>query len=285
MSHPIDLESAMRLFISADIEGVAGVVSRDQSRVGEGFEWDRARDWMTGEVTAACEAALAAGCAEVVVCDSHGSGQNIKIERLPAKVTLVRGWPRPLGMMQGVEVGRYVGAMLLGYHSGATAEAGILGHSFKGVAYAGIRLNGRTVSEAAFSAAIAADFGVPILAVSGDDAFVAETRDLLGEVEAATVKWTYGLMAARSLRPQDACEAIAATVTRALGRRDSFQNEPLSRPVELEIDFKHRAPVDLLDFLSCVERRGAFGVRFVGVDMTEVSKFLSFVSRFSSDLT
>ena len=273
----------MRFFICADIEGVAGVVSREQSGVATGFEWERARVWMTEEVSAAANAAFAAGCTEVVVCDSHGSGQNILIDRLPANTMLVRGGPRPLMMMQGIEVGRYAGAMLLGHHSGSTYPAGILGHTFKGVAYREVKLNGRTVNESGFNAAIAAHFGVPIIAISGDDAYVAETTELLGDVEAATVKWTYSFMSARCLRPQDAQELIGQTVTKAFRRLTDFTPKPLSIPVTLELEFKHRLPVDTLSLLPIIERTGAYGIRYVGKDITEISRVVSFISRFGSD--
>lgn len=273
----------MRFFICADIEGVGGVVSRDQSGVATGFEWERARLWMTEEVNAAANAAFKAGCTEVVVCDSHGSGQNILIERLPDNTTLVRGGPRPLMMMQGIEVGSYVGAMLLGHHSGSTYAAGILGHTFKGVSYREVRLNGRTVNESGFNAALAAHFGVPIIAISGDDAYVEETRALLGDVEAATVKWTYSFMSARNMRPQDAQAVIAETVTKAFARLKEFKPQPLSNPVTLDMEFKHRLPVDTLSLLPMIERTGAYGVRYVGKDIVEISRLISFISRFSSD--
>ena len=94
----------MRLYISADIEGIAGVVSRDNLSPGR-FEYEAARDWMTQAVVSTCETAFDLGATEIVVSDSHGNGQNIRFERMPPYVQLVRSWPRPLAMMQGVEAG------------------------------------------------------------------------------------------------------------------------------------------------------------------------------------
>ena len=110
----------MRLYISADIEGIAAVVSREHQSP-EGFEYDQARTWMTDAVLAAAEAARECGVAEVVVSDSHGNMQNLKLDRLPQFVRVVRGRPRPLSMMQGIEVGQYAAAMFIGYHAGSTA--------------------------------------------------------------------------------------------------------------------------------------------------------------------
>jgi len=91
-----------RLYISADMEGVAGVTTKEQLVVG-GFEYQEARQWMTDEIIAVCNAAFQSGIEEVVVADSHSNGQNILIDQLPENVQLIRSWPRPLGMMQGVD--------------------------------------------------------------------------------------------------------------------------------------------------------------------------------------
>jgi len=271
----------MRLYISADIEGIVGVVSREHTTP-QGFEYERARDWMSDTVAAACEAAYAAGTSEIVISDSHGSGQNIKLERLPPRVQLVRSSPRPLAMMQGIEIGRYEGAIFLGYHSGSTAEAGILGHTMRSVALREVRLNSRVLNEAGINAAIAGHFGVPIIMISGDDAFVAETREILGDVEAVTVKWVHSLLSARTLMPQAAYDLIREGVARAIDRRRQFKPFPMPAPIELQVSFKHRLPVDYLSFCKFIERVDAFTIRYYGQDMVEISRFLVFMLGYSS---
>src|SRR5262249_18021205 len=91
----------MKIYISADMEGVAGVVSADQL-IPTGFEYAKFREFMTDEVNAAIDAAFAAGATDITVSDSHGNAENILIEKLPKNVLLVRGFPRPLEMMQGI---------------------------------------------------------------------------------------------------------------------------------------------------------------------------------------
>ena len=88
----------MKIYISADMEGIAGVVTGEQLGP-QGFEYARFREFMTQEVNAAIEGALAAGATQIVISDSHGNGQNLLIEKLPREVLIVRSWPRPLGMM------------------------------------------------------------------------------------------------------------------------------------------------------------------------------------------
>ena len=110
------LAAALRIFVSVDMEGIAGVVTGDQLS-SSGFEYERFRGLMTEEANAAIAAARAAGAAEIVVADSHGSMQNLLVEKLPADVQVVRGSPRPLGMMQGIEGGHFDGAIFIGYHA------------------------------------------------------------------------------------------------------------------------------------------------------------------------
>ena len=266
----------MRFYISADIEGIVGVVNRPETKT-DGFDWQRARLWMTESVTAACDAAIDAGATELVVSDSHGSGMNLLIDRLPRQVQLVRSWPRPLGMMQGIEVGTFDGSMLIGYHTGSTHMTGILGHSFMGILVREVKLNGKVVSEGGFSAEIANHYGAPIIMISGDDAFCEETQGLIGEVEAAVVKWAYGTLSARSMVPEAAYALIRDKVRAAIQHRKDRKATPLKGPITLDVSMKHRLPVEHLAYLKCFERTDAYTIRYVGDDMEDVSKVLMFM--------
>jgi D-amino peptidase len=268
-----------KLYISADIEGIAGVVSRDQGGPGA-FEYAKGREWMTGEVAAACEAAFEHGVSEVVVSDSHGNGQNLLLDDLPDHVRVVRSWPRPLGMMQGIEEGGFIGACLIGYHAGASNESGILAHTLYGLVVREIRINGNVFPEAAISAGIAAHFGVPVIMISGDDVFVRESSELFRDVEAVVTKNSYGTLSGITLKPARARDLIRAKVSAALARADEFSARPLSAPLRLQIDFKHRLPADLLSYLGIVQRLSAYTIEFVAKDMLEISRFLAFVTSY-----
>ncbi len=271
----------MRLYISADIEGVAGVVGWDQTRE-TGFEYQRAREWMTGEVVAACEAARGEGVEEVVVSDSHGNGQSLLIDTLPDYVRLVRAWPRPLGMMQGIELGSYVGAMLIGHHVGAAAPRGLLAHTMHGGAFWDVRLNGVSASETVFNAALAAHFEVPILLVSGDADYVSHAHEVLGDVVGVTLKEAFGRISAVSVTPQRARVDLAAGVRTALrnARRPDPARLRLKGPIDLEIDFKWHQPAELLAYLKGFERRGAYRILYRAEDMCEASRVLQFLSSY-----
>src|SRR5271167_3633389 len=151
----------LKVFISVDMEGVAGVVSVDQLMPGS-FEYDRFRNFMTQETLAAIEGARQAGATEFVVADSHGNEQNLLIEQFPPDVRIVRGDPRHGGMMGGID-GSFDAAMFVGYHASTHNAKGVRAHTFSSARLTRVALNGQPVTEGAWNAAIAGQFGVPVI--------------------------------------------------------------------------------------------------------------------------
>lgn len=274
----VNAQQRMKIYISADMEGVVGVVTGEQLGP-TGFEYQRFRELMTQEVNAAIEGALAGGATEIVVSDSHGNGQNLLIEKLPRDILLVRSWPRPLGMMQGIDE-TFAGAVFIGYHSGTTNPEGVRAHTLSSARLADVKLNGLSVSEAGINAAIAGHFNVPVIMVSGDDVVVKETTALLGNIEGAVVKWASGFHSAKTIMPAASFDLIRDRVRKAVGRIKEFKPYKLTNPVKLEVRFKNYRPSEVLSYLSIVERADAHSIRFTGKDMIEVSKFLSFINTY-----
>lgn len=272
----------MKIYISADMEGVVGAVTAEQLGP-SGFEYQRFREFMTQEVNAAIEAAVEAGATEIVVSDSHGNGQNLLIEKLPKDIMVVRSWPRPLMMMQGIDE-TFDGAIFLGYHSSTTNTKGIRAHTMSSATLADVRLNNVSMSEGSFNAAIAGQFDVPIIMVSGDDAAVKEVSDVVGDVEGAVVKWNYGFHSAKTMMPEAAYALIRQKVKKAIGRIDEFKPYKPKTPVQLDIRFKNYLPSEVLSYLSIVERTDAHSIRFEGKDMIETSKFMEFILTYKPDL-
>ncbi len=273
----------IKIYISADMEGVVGVVTGDQLGP-TGFEYQRFREFMTQEVNAAIEAAFAAGADEIVVSDSHGNGENLLIEKLPKNITVVRSWPRPLGMMQGID-DTFAGAIFLGYHASTTNPEGVRAHTLSSANLADVKLNGVSVPEAGINAAIAGQFNVPVIMISGDDAAVKETTALLGDIEGAVVKWNYGFHSARTMMPEAAYDLIREKVKKAMGRISTFKPYKLTTPIQLDVRFKNYRPAEVLSYLSTVKRTDAHSIRFQGKDMTEVLKFLQFLTHYEPGLT
>ncbi len=276
-------QTGPRVYISADMEGVVGVVTGDQLGPA-GFEYQRFREFMTQEVLVAVEAARAAGAAEILVSDSHGNGENLLIERFPADVRIVRSWPRPLMMMQGIDEG-FDAAVYIGYHASTTNSAGVRAHTMSSATLTAVRLNGVEMPEGGINAAIAGHFGVPVVMVSGDDAAVREVSDLLGGIEEAVVKWNHGFHSATTLTPDAGYRVIREAVTRAMARIGTATPYVLEPPIEAEISFKNYMAAEVLAYLPGVERVDAHTIRFVGQDMIEVSKFLEFITQYRPDLS
>jgi D-amino peptidase len=139
-----DSAKKLKVYISVDMEGVAGTVTADQL-IPSGFEYERFRRFMTDETMAAVRAANEAGAGEIVVSDSHGNGENLLIEEFPKNVRIVRSWPRHGGMMAGLD-SSFSGAIFIGYHASTTNPKGVRAHTFSSAHYARVTLNGNAVS-------------------------------------------------------------------------------------------------------------------------------------------
>lgn len=275
-------QQGLKVYISADMEGVVGAVTGDQLSPG-GFEYASFRQFLTNEVNAAITAARAAGATEILVSDSHGNGENLLIDQLPDDIQLVRSWPRPLMMMEGIDE-TFDAAILIGYHTSTTNTSGVRAHTISSANLTAVRLNGIEMMEASINAAIAGDFGVPVVMISGDDAVVDEARGLIGDMEGAVVKWSLGFHSARTLMPQASYDLIGEKVRTALGRLEDFQPYRMTGPLELEISFKNYMPAEVMAYLPNVDRVDAHTIRFVGQDMTEISKFIEFTTTYRVDI-
>jgi D-amino peptidase len=276
-------QAPLRVYISADMEGIAGAVTSEQLGPG-GFEYHRFREIMTDEVLAAIEGARAAGATEILVSDSHGNGQNLLIDRLPDDVRVIRSWPRPLGMMQGVD-SSFHAVLFIGYHASATNPAGVRAHTFSSANYAEVRLNGQPVSESLFNAAVAGHFGVPVVLITGDDVAVAELRAAVAGAEGAVVKQAIGFHSAETMTPGAAQSLIRRQAEAAVRNRAGVEPFRLTTPVTLELMFKNYRPAEVLAFLPNVERAGARSIRFVARDMIEAAAFMAFVGGYQPGLT
>ncbi len=280
---PADSTKKLKVYISVDMEGVAGVVTADQLLPG-GFEYERFRHFMTDETLAAVRAAKEEGAGEIVISDSHGNGENLLIEEFPKDIRIVRGWPRHGGMMAGLD-SSFSAAIFIGYHASTTNPNGVRAHTFSSAHYARVVLNGNAVTEGEYNAAYAGAKGVPVVFASGDDAAVEELKSRLGSIETVETKKALSFHSAETLTPAISCDRIHAGVKDALGRLQDFKPFVVKTPVTLEITFKNYMPAEVLSYLRIVQRVNSHTIRFVGKDMDEVDDFEEFISNYSGDLT
>ena len=276
-------QEGLKIYISADMEGVVGAVTGDQLGP-SGFEYEKFRELMTAEVNAAIGAARQAGATEILVSDSHGNGQNLLLDQLPQDIRLVRSWPRPLMMMEGIDE-TFDGAIFIGYHTSTTNTEGVRAHTLSSANLTAVRLNGVPMPEAGLNAAIAGHFGVPVLMISGDDAIVAEARGLLGDIEGAVVKQAISFHSANTMMPEAALQLIGEKVSAAMGRIDDFEPYKLEGPIELEVSFKNYRPPQLLSYLPIVEQVDSHTIRYVAEDMVAISNFLEVLTSYEVSLT
>jgi D-amino peptidase len=272
----------VKVYISADMEGVTGTVTADQLTPA-GFEYGHFREIMTAEVLAAIQGARAAGATEFVVSDSHGNGENLLIDRFPPDVTIIRSFPRPLMMMQGID-SSFAAVIFIGYHASTSSSVGVRAHTISSALLTNISINGTAMSESGINAAVAAHYGVPVVMVSGDDVAVSETQALVGPIEGAVVKKAISFHAAATMTPEAGQALIKQKAQAGVARRNELKARPVRTPVTLEVSFKNYRPVELLTCLPGVQRANSHTVRFVGRDMLEVSRFLEFITSYDPTL-
>ncbi|MEP7347349.1 MAG: M55 family metallopeptidase [Gemmatimonadaceae bacterium] len=276
-------QRALKVYISVDMEGIGGVVTNEQLGP-SGFEYGRAREFMTAETNAAIAGARAAGATQFVISDSHGNGQNLLIDQLPADVTVIRSWPRPLMMMEGID-STFDAAMFIGYHASTANMKGVRAHTMSSATLTGVALNGTQMPEGGINAAIAGYFGVPIVMISGDDAAVEEVRRIAGPMEGAVVKRAISFHAAATMTPKASQDLIRERAKVAIERRADMRPFVLRGAITADISFKNYRQAEMLAYLPIVERTSSHTVRFVGRSILEVSKFMEFVNTYSPDLT
>jgi D-amino peptidase len=260
----------MRVYISVDMEGVAGVVHEDQTDPIESRhagEYNRFRRFMTNEANAAIAGALDAGATGIVVNDSHWLMRNLLAEELNPVAELLSGGPKRLSMVEGIDRG-FEAAMFVGYHARAGTRNATIDHTYTSRVYEA-RVNGQAVGELALNAAMAGRHDVPVALVSGDQALAAEAKALLGSaLETVVVKEAVGRFAARSLAPSVACQRIRAGAATALKRKHAPFT--FKQPVRLEVDFVVSQMADMAELVPGSSRTGGRTVSYTAEDYLEV---------------
>jgi D-amino peptidase len=255
-----------RVFISVDMEGVAGVATLDQILRG-GYGYPRAQELMTAEANAAICGAFAAGAGEVVVNDSHGTMDNLLAAALDPRARLVIGAPKPSCMVQGISRDVDV-ALFIGYHA-AASDIGVLAHTFSSN-FTELRVNGQPVSEAEVNALFAAHVGVPIGLVTGDDQICGVAEKAFAGVRTVAVKTPHGFAAGESIHPTAACDLIEQAAAEAV--REAASLRPLTLPdaFVVEVEVASQLGADYAANVPRCERVNAHTVRCHAADAREL---------------
>jgi len=265
----------MRIYISADLEGISGVVATDQTS-NKGSDYDRARKLMTGEVNAAAEAAFEVGAEEVVVNDGHGSMRNILIDEVMSDVKLMTGSPKILGQMEGIDRSPGFDACLfVGYHARAGTH-GVLNHTISGAVVSEVQINGQSLGETGINAALAGQYDIPLVFVSGDTDVCAQAESIVENIVTVPVKEAAGRYAALCNSPDKAREMIQSGVKEALREFGDDKIKPFetSGPVKVKLATFDTAMADLAALLPGSQREDELSVFYECDDVKSAYKAL-----------
>ncbi len=247
----------MRVLISADMEGVTGVTFPDDVEPGSA-RWDYYRVLFADDVNAAIAGFFDAGADEVLVNEAHSTQHNLLLDRLDDRATLLIGRHKPLSMMEGIDRG-YDAVAFVGYHAGAGTQ-GVLSHTYLGNTITGVWLNDAPCSEGYMNAHLAAEFGVPVVLVTGDDRAVGDAKSYAPQAQLVAVKTCIDRYTAICLPPAKTTALIREGAAAALDPLPSV--EPARGPFRYVIEFDATNPINLVTGIPGVEqvaeRRVAF---------------------------
>jgi D-amino peptidase len=263
----------MKVFISFDMEGVAGIADWSQCR-GPGQPYEEGRRLLLGEVNAAIDGALAGGATEIVCNDSHGTMFNLDPAGLHGQASYVSGRHKPLYMMQGLDAGADV-VFMVGYHGSISGEGSVLSHTYNPSVVSHVELNGVLVGESGINALVALGCRVPVGLITGDRQTIGEADPFLPDCERVVVKESFTRFGAAHLHPETARDKIAEGARRAVRRAGGMKPPAISLPASLDVQVQTADMAEVASWVRGVERTGLRTVSIRGED--PLAMFRSFV--------
>jgi D-amino peptidase len=264
----------VKVFISFDMEGVAGIVDWSQCRP-PGQPYEEGRRLLLGEVNAAIDGAMAGGATEVVCNDSHGTMNNLDPAALHGRATYVSGRHKPMYMMQGLDATADV-VFMVGYHGSISGESSVLSHTYNPSVVSHVELNGTRVGESGINALVALACGVPVGLISGDRQTAAEADPFLPDAERIVVKESLTRFGASNLHPEVARTMITDGARRAVSRAAELKPPPIPLPAVLEVHLQTADMAEVASWVRGAERTGLRTVCISGDD--PLAMFRSFVA-------
>jgi D-amino peptidase len=225
----------MRVFVSVDMEGVAGIVDWEQCRA-PGTAYEEGRRLLVAEVNAAIDGALAGGATDILVNDAHSVMRNLPPGELHGRASYLAGSHKPLYMMEGLD-DSFGAVLYVGYH-GSMGSAGVLSHTYNPRAVHEVRIGGTVAGESGLNALVAAAYGVPVVLVTGDQTVGPEAAPFCPDIEAVQVKRAVSRFAAESLHPDRACELVREGAERAVAKAADTEAPSFGDEVVVEVDWR-----------------------------------------------
>ncbi len=263
----------MKIFISFDMEGVAGIVDWSQCTA-PGQPYEEGRALLLGEVNAAIDGALAGGATRIVCNDSHGRMNNLNPAALNGRATYIAGRHKPLYMMEGLD-DSFDAVFFVGYHGSISGESSVLSHTYNPSVVSKAELNGVECGESGINALVALGYGVPVALITGDRQTTAEGDPFFKEAERVVVKDSITRFSAAQLHPLDAREQIGAAAEAAVRRIGEIPPPAIALPARLDVHVQTADMAEVASWVKGAERTGTRTVRMEGDDPLAV--FRSFV--------
>lgn len=260
----------MKIFISVDLEGIWGVVSKDHVS-NKSKEYDRVRNIMTKEANIVIEEAFNKGATEVIVNDSHDTMDNLLIDKLHPKAQLISGSPKPLSMVEGID-NTFDGAIFIGYHARKGTNNANFDHTYSGSTILSVKINGKPVGESGINAGVCGYFKVPILAISGDDKLADQVKEEVGDVETLVVKKAISRYCSRNLSKESVKKEYKNKLDRVFNNIDKYPIVKYEGTIEMEIEFSLANMAEMAMLLPGTVRKDSNTVKIVSKDYLELFK-------------
>ena len=263
-----------KLFISADIEGTAGIAHWDETEYGK-KDYDYFRTQMSREVAAACEGVLAAGYGEILIKDAHDTGRNIIPTMLPEEAKMLRGWAKHLYIMMAGLDETFDGVAFTGYHSAAEVPGNPLSHTMNG-RNNHIKINGELCSELMLNCLTASMLGVPVYFVAGDKSLCDWVRSVNPNIMTVPVSEGCG-NASLSIHPNLAVRRIRETIAQAVQQPREACLFPMPERFAVEINFKQHYDALGASWYPGVTQTGSRTVQYESDSYMDVLRFVYWV--------
>ncbi|MET9296135.1 M55 family metallopeptidase [Streptomyces sp. NPDC003077] len=256
----------MKILISADMEGATGVTWPADVLPGTP-QWERCRAMFTSDVGAAIAGFFEGGADEVLVNEAHWTMRNLLLERLDERARMLTGRHKSLSMVEGVQHGDVDGIAFVGYHTGAGTE-GVLAHTYLANSLTGVWLDGKRASEGYLNSRVVAEYGVPVVLVTGDDRTCEDAEGYAPAARKVAVKEYVSRYAAVCRPPARTAAEIRAGAREAAVL--AIRQEPVRRgPHTFELEFDAEHLVGAATCVPGVERTGERRVAYTSQDMYE----------------
>ncbi len=269
-------QSGKKVYISADMEGISGIVGDDQVSAGAA-EYGRSRKLMAEDVNAAIRGAIAGGATEVVVNDSHGGQRNILPEDLDPSARLISHSFKRYGMMEGLDE-TFDAVLFIGYHAKADTPGGLFAHTGSGVVR-DLQIDGRSVGEGGMNTLLAGWYGVPVALVTGDDVAVAQVREVATAARGVVVKRAINVRAAELMPLREARKEIEASARMAVAEAKKFAPK---RPTSVRVRLRYRnfTYPEIAEAFPAIKRVEPDTIEFTANTMPEAYRLIRVLYRF-----